>query len=280
VTDRGVSAVVDAALCLLLVTGAVATLAYVPADSAPSRANAADETADALGASTERVNYTLTVDDRRLERSAHGTLAELLADAAVANATAWGRPVSPTSRRYVERATEAAAAAVARPNASVSVRATWEPYPGSPVRGTVSAGDPPPRGADVHVATLTVPSGGPAVAGDGRTADGYRGVARATATAIVRTLFPPAETALALSDPATAQSTATRYDRTAGALGTVAVDPAPGTRRDVVQANGRLADALTQRFAEDLEAEFESPHAAASAVSVGEVRIVVRVWER
>ncbi|WP_135819828.1 DUF7284 family protein [Halostella litorea] len=279
-TDRGVSAVVDAALCLLLVTGAVATLAYLPADPGPSRANAADETADALGASTERVNYTLTVDGRELERSAQGTLAELLADAAVANATAWGRPISPASAAYVDRATAAVAAAVARPNASVAVRATWEPYPGSPVRGAVSAGDPPPQGADVHVATLRVPSGGPPGAAAEPTGDGYRSVARATATGVVATLFPPATTALSLSDPATAPLTAARYDRIDGALGTVAVGPGPGTRRDVARANGRLADALTEQFARDFEAGFESPHAAASAVAVGEVRIVVRVWER
>lgn len=279
-TDRAVSAVVDAALCLLLVTGAVATLAYVPAEPDPDRANAADETADALGASTERVNYTLTVDGRELERSAHGTLAELLADAAVANATAWGRPASTAADRYVERVTAVVAAAVARPNASVAVRASWEPYPGSPVRGTVTAGDPPPKGADVHVATLTVPVDAPSVAATARTADGYRSVARTTARGVVRTLFPPDETALALSDPATAPLTATRYDRTAAAMGAVVVDPTPGTRRDVARANGRLADAMTNAFTDDLAGRFESPHAAASTVSVGEVDIVVRVWER
>ncbi|WP_162991540.1 DUF7284 family protein [Halostella salina] len=277
-TDRAVSTVVDAALCLLLVTGAVATLAYVPSDPDPTRATAADETADALGASTARVNYTLAVDGNELDRSAQGTLAELLADAAVANATVRGRPISPASDRYVDRATAVVADAVDRPNASVAVRAVWIPYPGSPVRGEVTAGDPPPRGADVHVATLTVPSGGPTVTTPAGDRAGYRAVARRTARSVVRTLFPPAETALTLADPATRPLAVTRYDRFAAAVGTEA-DPGP-SGSDVGRANGRLADALTESAADEFAGSFESPHAAAAAASPGEVRIVVEVWER
>lgn len=277
-TDRAVSTVVDAALCLLLVTGAVATLAYVPSEPGPSHATAADETADALGASTERVNYTLAVDGDELDRSAHGTLAELLADAAVANATVNGQRLSPASDRYVDRATAVVAAAVDRPNASVAVRAIWEPYPGSPVRGEVTAGDPPPRGADVHVAALTVPSGGPTVTTPAGDRAGYRTIARRTAHSVVRTLFPPTGAALALADPATRPVAAAGYDRFAAAVGTQADPGRSGS--DVDRANGRLVDALTETYADDLAGAFESPHAAAAAASPGEVRIVVEVWER
>jgi hypothetical protein len=70
VTDRGVSTVLDAALCLLLVSGAVATLAHVRTDPEPSRPDTADETADRLGASTARVNYALATPDGDVERSA------------------------------------------------------------------------------------------------------------------------------------------------------------------------------------------------------------------
>ena len=278
-TDRAVSTVVDAALCLLLVSGAVATLVALPEEPDPPRADTADEAADALGAGTARVNYTLAGDDRDLERSAHGTLAEHLADAAVANASVRGRPLSNASDGFERAVTALVAAELARPNVSLAVRARWEPYPNAPVVGEVNAGDAPPPGADVHVATLTVPSPAATTAGDARAAadDGYRSVARVAARGVVGTLFPPNATALSLQDPATEAITAARYRRAASLLGTrVGVD-GPG---DVPRATDRLADALVDEFADDLASRYDTPHAAAGAVSVGEVRVTVRTWER
>jgi hypothetical protein len=279
VTDRGVSTVVDAALCLLLVSGAVATLAYVPADPDPSRADSADETADLVGASTARVDYALATPDGDVDRSAHGTLAELLADAAVANATVRGRPLSNDSDAFERRVVAVVERAVARPTVSVMVRATWKPYPSSPVSGTITAGDAPPPDADVHVATLSVPTGAPTVRGGVTEAadDGFRGVARVTARGVVGTLFPPEETAVALQDRQTRAATTERYRRAATLFDTnVDGDDPERVRR----TNARLAAALEDRLVDDFAERFDTPAAAAAAVSVGEVRIVVRTWER
>jgi hypothetical protein len=278
VTDRAVSTVVDAVLCLLLVSGAVATLVVLPEEREPSRPDSADEAADALGASTARVNYTLAAD-WGLERSAHGTLAEHLADAAVANATVRGRPVSNASDGFERAVTALVAAELSRPNVSLAVRARWEPYPNASVAGAVTAGDAPPPGADVHVATLTVPSGARTTAADARAAadTGYRSVARVAARGVVETLFPPDATALSLQDPATSAVTAARYRRAGSLCGTRLGVEGPA---DVPRANDRLADALVDEFAADLADRYDTPRAAADAVTVGEVRITVRTWER
>jgi hypothetical protein len=278
VTDRGVSTVLDAALCLLLVSGAVATLAHVPTDPEPSRPDTADETADRLGASTARVNYALATPDGDVERSAHGTLAELLADAAVANATLRSRALSNDSDTFERQVVAVVDRAVARPNVTVMVRATWEPYPGSPVGGTVTSGGAPPPNADVHVATLSVPSGAPTDRNDALAAadDGFRGVARVTAGGVVGTLFPPEETAVSLRDRQTRAATTERYRRAAAPVD-AEVDGNDPER--VQHANARLRSELADRMADDFAERFDTPQAAADAVSVGEVRIVVRTWE-
>ena len=278
VTDRAVSTVVDAVLCLLLVSGAVATLVVLPEEPEPSRPETADEAADALGASTARVNYTLAAD-QDLERSAHGTLAEHLADAAVANASVRDRSVSNAGDGFERAVTALVAAELARPNVSLAARARWEPYPNASVEGSVTAGDAPPRGADVHVATLTVPSGARTTAADARDAadTGYRSVARVAARGVVEALFPPDATALSLQDPATEEITAAWYRRAASLCGTRLGVEGPG---DVSRANDRLTDALVDEFASDLADRYDTPQAAADAVTVGEVRITVRTWER
>lgn len=277
-TDRGVSTVLDAALCLLLVSASVATLVWMPPDTPSSDPDSADETATLVGTTTARVNYTLPAGDTTVERSAQGTLAELLADAAVANATLDGRPLWNGSDAFERRVAAAVERAVADPSVSVSVRATWEPYPDAPLRGTVHAGERPPPDADVHVATLTVPSGAPPTAADAPEAAGYgyRHLASVVAHGTVATLFPPEESRVALRGSRTAATTADRYRRAATLLGTdVAVSGRNGGR-----ANLRLTAALEDRIADEFERRFDSPRAAASAVSVGEVRIVVRTWER
>ncbi|WP_135533363.1 DUF7284 family protein [Halostella pelagica] len=278
-TDRGVSTVVDAVLCLLLVSGAVATLAYVPADTDPSRPDTADETADVVGSSTARVDYTLATPNGDVERSTQGTLAELLADAAVANMTVYGHQLSDDSDAFEREVTAVVESAVARPNVSVTVRATWEPYPNSPVKGTVTAGDVPPPNADVHVATLTVPSDSSTNRNDAVRAasDGFRGVARVTARGVVGALFPPEEASVSLQDPQTKRATAERYRRAATLFDSRVDNDDP---EQVRRTNERLTAALVDRTVGDFTDQFDTPQSAAEAVSVGEVRIVVRTWER
>lgn len=83
--SRGVSTVVDATLCLLLVSAAAVTLAGVDAEPDP-RPPDAGRVAEALTVTTATVEYRLpagpVAEDRPRNRTANGTLAALLADAA------------------------------------------------------------------------------------------------------------------------------------------------------------------------------------------------------
>ncbi|WP_225333602.1 DUF7284 family protein [Halomicrobium urmianum] len=288
---RAISTVVDATVALLLIGGAVATLtAGTGAVAEPSPRNHADEQARVVVTNTAGADYALTpeqsaegvaveVDDAALRRTARGTLASLLARAAVANATVDGERLLPARRGYVRAATGLVRNRTGDRDARAAVRAAWEPYPGAPLSGTVRTGPRPPADADVAAAALTAPSGVPSVeTGNGRAADadGFRGVARAVADAVVSGLFSPDETRLALRGDAPADAlTARRYRRTARLLD---AEP-PGVReRSVEEMNDRLAAGLTDRFERDLRARYDSPEAAARDASTGRVRIVVRTW--
>lgn len=289
--DRGVSTLVDAAAFLLLVSAAVATLA-APA-VAPERAPSADAAAERLSTATANPRYSLAPGARHaneslvafehtegpeFDRAAHGSVASLLADAAVGNATVDGRELTHTDDGF-ERAVGAAARdATAR---RVRVRAVWTPYPGAPVRGVVTAGPRPPPDARVGATTLTVDSGVPAARERARSAartDGYAGVARIVARATVRGLFPPDELRLALRGDYPVSALARyRYLRAARLVDADVREPVREVEPRV--ANERLSRALAARMERDLRNRFETPAAAARAVHTGDVRLVVRRWE-
>jgi len=287
-SPRGVSATLDALLFVLLVSAAVGTLALSHGSPASPSDPSADATAARLARTTASVEYTLAPGARHgpadrfprttgpeFDRTAHGSLADLLARAATRNLTLDGRQVTHASdhfERAVERATRNATGDRTR------IRATWEPYPGAPVAGRVTVGDRPPRDATVAGATLTLDSSFPA-ARDGalRAANrsGYAGVARVLARAVVRGALPPEKMRYALyGDYPVDRLAAHRYRRFAALTG-AEIDVAPNrTRRN----NERLADAFARRFERDLRARYRTPTAAARAVRVGEVRVVVRRW--
>jgi hypothetical protein len=178
VTDRAVSTVLDVSLCLLLVGTAVLTLAAAPTPQQDPAAGSADGTASTLAATEVTVDYER--GDRT--RHAHGSLAGLLADAAVANGTPGEAP------NFTAAVTRATLPALAGEGWHGQVVATWRPYEGAERGGTVLAGPDPPAGADVHAATMRVPSGiGPAsaTARSAATRAGYPGVAAALADAVV-----------------------------------------------------------------------------------------------
>ncbi|WP_226012405.1 DUF7284 family protein [Halomicrobium salinisoli] len=288
---RAISTVVDATVALLLIGGAVATLTAGPGAVAdPSPRDHADEQARIVATSTAGVDYALTpdrsaegvvveVDDAPLRRTARGTLASLLARAAVANATVEGERLLPARRGYERAATGLVRNRTGGPSVRTAVRATWEPYRGAPLSGSVRAGPRPPADADVAAAALTVSSGVPAAEADARRAaesDGFDGVARAVSDAVVRGLFPPDETRLALRGDAPVDALAARrYRRTARLFG--AGEPGVG-ERNATETNARLAASLADRFERDLRARYGSPDAAARNASTGRVRIVVRTW--
>jgi len=296
---RAISTVVDATVFLLLVGGAIATLVVgsgtmqAGTHESPGSGNPAAEDARLLATTTATVNYSLTpstaADDdwvtfHRTEgggfnRSAHGTLASLLADVAVGNAAFDGEEFAYAGDQFERRLSSTVEDRLSRRGLRTGVEASWEPYDGAPLAGAMHAGDDPPRDVDVHAATLTVDSGFPASRERAmRAADerGYRGVAAVVADAVVRGLFPPRETQLALRGSYPTDSlTAQRYRRAATVFG---AEPPTFDDTNVSTANDRLRAALTERFVADLKTRFDSPYAAARAAETDTVDVTVRTW--
>lgn len=293
-TDRAISTVLDVTTCLLLVTAAVGVLVAAPTGQDHQREKrTAAEVADAVTTTTAQVEYAADPIDGEdapeypeegagaYERSGQGTLAALLASAAVADAGIDGERVVPHDAfpRRVENVTDARLSTATR-GESVRVAARWEPYPDAPVSGTVEVGPTPPPGADVEAATTTVSAPARCKADTiDRAARhyGYGGPARILSTCAVRAWFPPDATEAALrGQPPAAELATHRYRRAADLLDTAVEEPVRDG--DVRTANERLIDQLALRFVDDLERSYETPERAAAATSVGRVRITVRTW--
>jgi hypothetical protein len=257
---RGVSTVLDVAVCLLLIGAALATLSAAPpasTDPGPT----ADETADVVATATTGIPV------RGVTR--HATFAAHLGRAAVSAATLGDRRfLATTYPRSVRNAT-----AEAVPHRTY-VTATWRPFTNASVGGRLAAGREPPASADVAAATLTVESGidAPATGED----PSFESVADGLATAVLDWLFPPHRTRTALLDPRTAPAIADRY-RAVGA--TVGVDVRPALRdADIESTNAALAAALADRLEADLRAEYDSPAEAADATSPETTTVTIRRW--
>lgn len=297
--DRAVSTVLDVGLAIVLIAAAAYVLTTTPAEpTADVGSDDADESAELLGSTTTVINYSLSpvtrdADDSlvafertagpKFERTAHGTLADLSADAALGNISIDGQAVTSAGDDFEQSLAAAIRRSAAGRGYELQVQAVWRPYPGAPVAGNYTAGPTPPPGAQVHAAQITVPSGVPPVRSRAlASADGgYSAVARVIADAAVRALFPHERTDLALElDHPTAQVTAYRYRRTARLLGADldgTVSLGGGTSRSRA-ANQRLAAALADRLTADLRDEYPTPAAAARNTTVGEVVVVARTW--
>jgi hypothetical protein len=280
---RGVSTVVDVSLFLLLVSAAVLSVVtaadrtgVADADEAGVQGDAA--TVETLATATTTVRYDLGVDDRTgesISRVRHGTHAELLAEAAVANATVDGDPLSPYAAGFVDAVRAAVGGVV---GGRTQVVATWRPVPGAGVVGRVSVGPTPPADATVHAATLPVASGLPAARGPAtdaaREGHGYGPVAGVVARHLVDGLFPPRRTRVALDGGAAdAAVVRTRFASMRAAYG--AETPLDA---GVTPATDDLAAAVADRTERTFRDRFASPGAAASSVRVGRVTVVVRTW--
>lgn len=281
------STVLDGVLCLLFISGAVVTVTTATPREPTGEGRAAD-VASTLATTTVPVNYTLTprpgttnVDTpkrtARFDRTAHGTLAGLLARAAVARLTIDGERLS-HARDGFGRAVVRAVGAAVRAN-HTRVTAVWRPYPGSSIGGRIAVGSRPPPNRPVHAATVEVPSGVPTKRAAARRAArsrGIDGVADVVAEGIVSGVFPPDRTRIAAGGGSpTAALVRHRYRRGAARLGvTRPVSPASG----VEDTNDRLEAALSARIARDLRATNASAATAAEGVRLGRVRIVVRTW--
>ncbi len=252
---RGVSTVLDVALCLLLVGVAVATLTTggpelvdEPVDADPSAAQLSTTTT------------SVTVDDRTV----HGTHAEQLALATLLAATLDGEPLAESP--YPDAVVAETDAIV---DERVSVVARWEPTPNGSLGGELTAGTPTPRDATVAATTLSVrllPE---------RSPEDFEAAATAIATETIERLFPPDRTRAALVDPRTAEPVAERYRVAAAALD---VDVDRQLRDGDVRAlNGKLASALATEIEPSLRAAFDAPDEAVTTAR--DVELVVRRWQ-
>lgn len=257
---RGVSTVLDVAVCLLLVGAAVATLAAAPPSSTASGPDA-DDAARTVATATKGVPVG--------NRTRHATLAAHLASAAVGAATVDGRRALATP--YPDAVGNATADAVGD---RVFVTASWEPYPNATVNGRITAGERPPESAAVAATTLAVDSG---VDPDPTETGSFEALARSLAAVYVEWLFPPERSRAELVDRRTAPRTVARYRAVGDAFG-VDVD-AELADANAEAANDALVDGLAPRFEAELRRRYETPAAAASAVTAGETRVVVRRWE-
>ncbi|MFC4358750.1 hypothetical protein ACFO0N_12435 [Halobium salinum] len=292
------SALIDATVCLLLVSAGVGTLVSVNDPSAVGgpasgerAADRADATAETLATATASVNYSLAtgvreaggptdrlprLDGNRFRRTDHGSLARLLADAAVANTTVDGRRTSLASVGFV-RAVRTTVANRTGPR--VQVVALWRPSPGGAVEGRVVAGAEPPRTGAVHAAALAVPVGGTGNSGASRrTGEASFGrLAEGVARKTIRTLVPAGrtETALRADYPASAL-VEHRYRRLGAALG---VEVLPAVERgNTTAANRQLTRVLQPRVERGLRDRFPSAERAGESTAASRVRIVVRTW--
>lgn len=257
---RGVSTVLDVAICLLLIGAALATLSAAP-PAATDEGPDADATAQTVATATTGIPFR--------NGARHATLAAHLATAAVTTSTVEEQPLLESA--YPGAVGNATASAVGH---RTSVTATWTPYPNASVRGRVTAGDEPPASADVAATTVTVDTGIDPPAGN--ETESVEALARALADGVVEYLFPPRRTRAALLDPRTAPATVGRYRTVAGAVG-ADVDGAV-TDADVNSANEALGTALAARFEAELRAEYGGPDAAANAIRVENTTLVVRRW--
>jgi hypothetical protein len=317
------NAAVDAAVCLLLVSAAVVGVVSVE-QSPPATPGRADAVAEALATTTAQVDYSLApgvrglresnaaaesvcrgsdlaLDSPELDRTAHGSLAGLLARAATATSgvddprirddasgidgaqvsTAAAADVDaaalvdePLTRTRADFRRSVRDAVRARTGATVRVDATWRPYPGAPVGGTVSVGPEPPEDG-VHAATLVVPTGvEPISASEHLT---FERLGEAVAARTVEILVPPGPARVTLrgDDPAAAL-VRYRYARLGAATNVSLAEPL--VTEDTDAANGRVASALAPRLTADLRARHDTPSEAAESVSVSTVRVVVRTW--
>ena len=290
---RAVSTVVDVTVFLLFVGAAAAVVLNGTIAESSRVGNPAAADAELLATSTATVEYSLSTrglganhtapawvanGTTRRQRSAHGTVAELLGDAAMRSVTVDGRPLSRSGTAFKRVLSATTQRRLQERRRSSAVRVRWQPYPGAPIGGSYHVGDRPPRDRSVRAGSVTVPSGmdnATARALVAARSSGYDGVATVVARTIVTGLFPPERTELALQGDYPADVlTAARYAQAANATRT----SLPIQRGNVTALNRRLTAALADELEADMRTRFRSPAAAARATETHRVRVTVRTW--
>ena len=288
--SRATSTVVDVTAFLLLVGAAVAVVVNGAAVERPTGDNPAAERAELLATSTASIEYALAVPGdpppwttnatATHQRTAHGTLAELLAEATMGRVGWEGHRLSRAGAGFERAVATRTRNRLHERGRRTAVRVRWEPYRGAPLNTTVQVGERPPPSTDVDAATMTVPSPSPAVrerATWAASQSGYEAVAAVVASAVVEGLFPRRQAQFALNGDYPADRLMTRRYRRMGALiraGQLSVESTPAA-----ELNRKLIRSLTTRFEEDLRRRFDSAQAAAHTVDTGTVTVTVRTWE-
>jgi len=314
--ERGVNTVADVAFALLFVAAAVAVLSgYHFQGGGEHDPFDADRTAAVVGSATVNVSYsvepalesarseldadllsgessTRTLSDGELRRITHGSIAEQAGAAAVANLTRTGdgsEYLAATGDHYAKMLGERVQSRLVGSQFETSITAVWRPYDGAPFVGRVTVGADPPPDESVSTAELTLPSGFDRVrkrAIDAAASGGYDAVAETAASAIVRGYLPAKRSRYALEAGGVRRSLALyRYERMATLVDGTSPEAAvldDSLRRDHADpraANEHLATGLAGELAADMAARYETPLAAARALSVGEVTVAVSTWE-
>lgn len=284
--SRAVSTVVDVTIFLLFAGAAATALVGAGGLEAPSPGNPAAESAELLATSTTTVEYAVeapaeapgwTTDPAASRRrTAHGTLAELLGEAAMSAVRVNGTRVSTAGTGFEAAVANSTWTRLRGPGQRHAVRVRWEPYLNAPVSATMRMGGRPPPSADIHAATLTVPSPMAATRSDWTADSGYEGVASGLATSVVTGLFPPRQAQVALdSDYPSNQLTSHRYRRMATLADAGELSPdSTGSR----VLNTKLTTALAETFERDMRERFDSPESASASVRAGRIVITVRTW--
>lgn len=303
--SRAINTVVDVAVALLVVGIAVVVLSTANFSDDPEQDRFdTDRTATVLGTATFDITYSVeptlaeaaetseAIEHEREEtqarRVAHGPVATHLGDAAIGSLAIDSEPVTTAGRQYQSALDRRFRTQLSGSQFETSVTAHWEPYPDASISGKTTVGVEPPPNRDLRTRELTVPSGFDRARGTALSAvedgSGYGSVAEIVASATIDGYLPVVESKQALERDGSAMVlTRYRYERLATLLDEASVgtvrDEIRQTAADPAEANEELTAALAARLAPELRQNFESPRAAARAISTGTITVTVRTWD-
>lgn len=312
---RGVSTVADVALAIVLIVAAITLLGTVAEDTDDDHDHrTADRTATMLAGSTMNLTHSVadvhraaattvaeyeveTADVDELPDSAnrqvnHATLAGHLATLAITHLTVDGRELEGGHTDVRAAVDEAIQARLLEAKNWANVTAEWLLFDRGHwgIQASIRVGPPIPPQTDVSTATMTVPSGFEDVRADAVTAaktGEFEPVAKTVAREFIESLLPPLESQRALESTGSDRlRTVYRYLRLAELVGddgsaesVLGLSNLTRQSGDAEALTAALVDAYTTWLTNELEEQFETPTAAAEAVSMHEVTVVVRTWE-
>ncbi len=317
---RAVSTVVDVALALVLISGAVMLVSVLPHEQ-PEPEYERSHAVETLSAST--VNFTYAVDSgttpvdsvRDTEKATddnenalhafEGSLARGLAIAAVRNSTVTEKSAGTTQptdghQSFIDGLETVLKDTELLGDSERQIHAVWEPFDGSELFGTVTIGEPPPETAETTISQLTVSSGlSPVSSGltgqEENESPTFEQPSQSLATVVVEGILQPEQTQRQLTSSGAEQNVAIdRIHAVAEAIDDV--KPTDATVEDRLAAaeitslanntsDGKplktvFVEALTDQFVEELRNKFSTPDEALKSIAVDEVTIVLTEWDQ